>query len=190
VREADFYVSMIEARVARHNPSVSGVAKLRALRLANPIVRRVLESPVHGLLSARLLVLTYEGHRSGGEYRIPLGYAEAPDGRIVTLAAEPGGKKWWRSFAEPRPATLTVRGARIAAVGALAEGNAREEALALYVARHPRIGGAVDRAAVVLFDEERERRASDGPDGGPRRLDVAGDLRDQRLLRVEHGLVA
>jgi hypothetical protein len=145
---------------------------------------------MHGLLSSRLLVLTYQGHRSGREYRIPLGYVEASDGTIVTLAAEPAGKKWWRSFSEPRPATLTMRGVRIAAIGALADGNAREEALALYVARHPRIGGAVERAAVVLFDEEPERRASDGPDGGPRRIDVAGDLRDQLLLRVEHGLVA
>jgi hypothetical protein len=147
---------VIGASVTRHDPRVSGVAGLRVLRLANPIVRRVLESPAHRVLSGRLLLLTYQGHRSGREYRIPLGYADAFDGSIVTLAAEPTRKKWWRSFSEPRPAVLTIRGARIAAVGALAHGNRREKALETYVARHPRIGGATHRAAVVLFDAERE----------------------------------
>jgi hypothetical protein len=131
---------------------VSGVAGLRTLRLANPIVRRLLESPVHGLLSARLLVLTYEGHRSGREYRIPLGYVEASDGTIVTLAAEPAGKKWWRSFSAPRLATLTVRGARISAEGAVAEGVMRQRALAAYATRFRasrRLGGT---AAVVVFE--------------------------------------
>ena len=52
---------------------------LPLLRLANPLVGRLLESRAHGLLSGALVVLTYRGRRSGREFRIPLQYAELAD---------------------------------------------------------------------------------------------------------------
>jgi hypothetical protein len=122
------------------------------LRLANPLVRIVLESRAHGPLSRQLVLLRYRGHRSGREYRIPLRYAETVDGRVIALAVASEGKQWWRSFVAPRPATLTLRGERIAARGTLAQGGARRAALDAYIARHPRSRRVAQGAAAVVFD--------------------------------------
>ncbi len=128
-----------------------GVGGLRVLRLANPLVRRVLDSPAHRLLSSQLLVLAYRGSRTGRMHRIPLRYAGTPAGEIVALALAPESKQWWRSFAAPRAATITVRGARITVEGALSEGNGRQQALAAYTARF-RLGPELAAtAAVVVF---------------------------------------
>ena len=141
------------------------MAPLRLLRLANPVVRAVLGSPAHRLLSGGVLVLTYRGHRSGRTFRIPLRYATMADDRIVALAVGADGKLWWRSFSRPSPATLLVRGTERGVSGRLLHGEERRVALRAYLARFPRAGGplgvrdgegdgpldAAD-AAVVAFD--------------------------------------
>ena len=138
---------------------------LRLLRLANPFVRAVLGSPAHRLLSGGLIVLAYRGHRSGRTFRIPLRYATMPGDRIVALAVGADGKLWWRSFSQPTPATLLVRGAERAVSGRLLQEEERRAALRAYLARFPRAAGplgvrdaegdgALDAAAaaVVAFD--------------------------------------
>ena len=138
---------------------------LQALRVANPIVRGVLGSPAHPLLSRALVVLTYRGNSSGREFRIPLQYAETPAGRIVTLAVRPERKRWWRSFVRPTDASLLVAGASRGVTGRLLDGEERRASLRAYLARFPRAAGplglsgppddeALDAApaAVVAFD--------------------------------------
>jgi hypothetical protein len=133
------------------------------LRLANPLVRGVLGSPAHRLLSGALVVLTYRGRRSGREFRVPLQYAEASGG-IVALAVRPERKLWWRSFSDPAPALLLVAGTTGAVIGRVLAGEERRAALRAYLERFPRAAGplglpgepdddALDRApaAVVQF---------------------------------------
>lgn len=128
---------------------------LRLLRVGNPLVRAILRSPLHGLLSRRLVVLDYEGRRTGRSFAIPLRYAETADGRLVALAVEPRRKQWWRSFVEPRAAVVLHRGRRHEVVGTLAEGTARDAARESYVARYPRSARLVDDAALVVFERSR-----------------------------------
>ncbi len=128
-----------------------GSSTLRLLRLANPLVGAVLESPAHRALSGQLVLLSYRGHRTGRGFRIPLRYAVTADGAIVAVALTPGEKLWWRSFSSASSATLTLRGARREAIGTLVEGSERETALAAYTARHPRAAGLARDAAVVVF---------------------------------------
>lgn len=99
-------------------------------------------------------MVSYRGHRSGRAFRVPLRYAAAPGGRFVALAVQPEEKLWWRSFTEPAPATLTVRRRRIETRGELAEGEARERSLAVYVARYPRSATLARDAAIVEFTPE------------------------------------
>jgi hypothetical protein len=79
-------------------------------RFVNPIVRAILHSPLHGLLSGRLLLLTYT--RGNGEPRtIPVGYAR--DGDAVRISV--GGashKRWWRAVRRNPDVTLLIRGVR------------------------------------------------------------------------------
>ena len=128
------------------------MASLRLLRLANPLVRAVLRSPAHGLLSGRLTVLSYAGHRSGSAFRIPVRYAESPDRAFVAIAVRPERKLWWRSFVEPREAALLVRRREVRVVGRLAVGQSRRRAAAAYLARYPRSESLVRDAAVVVFE--------------------------------------
>ena len=129
-----------------------GVRSLRVLRLANPLVRIVLESRAHRLLSGRLVLVAYRGRRSGREFRIPLRYAETDVRALVTIAVRPDRKQWWRAFRTADAATLTLRGARVDAVGAVAEGDERNAALRAYVDRYPGSARLTGDAAVVVFE--------------------------------------
>jgi hypothetical protein len=128
---------------------------IRLVRLGNPVVRAVLRSRAHPTLSGRLLVLSYRGHRSERSFEIPLRYAETADGRLVVAAVAPAGKLWWRSFAGGRPASVTLRRRTRPVVGALAEGETRDEALAAYAARYPRSASLVRDAAIVVLVPSR-----------------------------------
>lgn len=124
---------------------------LRLLRLGNPVARGILGSRAHRLLSGSLIVLEYEGRKSGRTFAIPLRYAEVADSRLVALAVEPGRKQWWRSFVEPRPAVVLHRGQRHGVLGTLAGGTARDEARDAYAARYPNSAQLIDDAALVVF---------------------------------------
>ena len=128
---------------------------LRLLRVANPVVRAVLGSPAHRLLSGRLLVLDYRGQRTGRGYRIPLRYAETETGDLVAVAVNPERKRWWRSFSEPSAATVLLRGASVDVVGALTSGDGRATVLARYDACNPRGARWTRDAAVVVFSLSR-----------------------------------
>lgn len=61
----------------------------------NPIICGVLRSPLHGLLSKHMLVLSYTGRRSGKVYTIPVDYIR--DGEQFWLMSSPE-RTWWRNL--------------------------------------------------------------------------------------------
>ncbi len=80
------------------------------LHAPNPVVRAVLRSPLHGMLSGGLLLLTYTGRRSGTAYTIPVGYRREGETLLVTVGW-PERKLWWRNLREPGAiVTARVRG--------------------------------------------------------------------------------
>ncbi|WIV66039.1 nitroreductase/quinone reductase family protein [Natrialbaceae archaeon AArc-T1-2] len=93
------------------------VALALEARVANPIVAAVLRSSFHPLLSRWLLVLSYEGRRSGRRYTTPVLYREVDDELyLVTPAAY---TTWWRNFGGGHPATVLYRGRWRRGVGSL-----------------------------------------------------------------------
>ena len=128
------------------------IAGLRLLRLANPLVRVVLESRAHPLLSGRLVLLAYRGRKSGREFRIPLRYARTDAGALVAVAVRPERKQWWRTFSAGEQAILTLRGDRVGVRGGVVEGAERDAALRAYLGRYPRSRRIAERAAVVVFE--------------------------------------
>lgn len=77
-------------------------------RAANPIVAAILRSPLHFLLSRRLLLLAYEGKRSGRYYDTPVLYREAGSQLVLFTPAE--GTNWWKNFREGHPTSVLLRG--------------------------------------------------------------------------------
>ena len=88
--------------------------------VVDPVVRRLLRSPLHGLLSRSVLLVTYEGRRSGQEVTLPVQYRVEHATYVVTVGA-PEAKQWWRNFAVPREAVLLVRGAPVPCKGEVEE---------------------------------------------------------------------
>jgi hypothetical protein len=125
---------------------------LRLLRLGNPLVRGILRSRCHRLLSGSLIVLEYEGRTSGRVFAIPLRYADTEDGYLVALAVRPSRKRWWRAFVEPARAVVLLRGQRHEVVGTLAEGSLRDDARAAYATRYPRSEVLLEDAALVVLE--------------------------------------
>lgn len=115
---------------------------LRLLRVANPLVRAVLRSPAHPLLSGSLVLLEYEGRRTGQRFRVPV-LASADERRTIALAARPRSKQWWRTFRRPTSARLLDRGSWRDVTGEVLLGAERRDALRLYLGRFPRAGGAL-----------------------------------------------
>jgi deazaflavin-dependent oxidoreductase (nitroreductase family) len=121
---------------------------LRLLRLGNPVVRAILASPAHALLSGSLVLLEYAGRRTGTRYRIPVMGAQADDGSVVALAAAAARKQWWRTVRPSGRATLVVRRERRAVEGRLlGDPAARRTALRAYLARFPRAAGPLSLPA-------------------------------------------
>jgi deazaflavin-dependent oxidoreductase (nitroreductase family) len=75
----------------------------------NPIVRFFLRSPLHGMMSKSLILITYRGEKSGKEYTLPVTYLE--DGAaIYVMPGMPEKKVWWHNIHRDTPVKLTVRG--------------------------------------------------------------------------------
>ena len=75
------------------------------LRIGNPIVRRVLRSPLHRLLSKHLVLVTVTGRRSGRTHTVPVG-RHVEDGTL-TVAAH---GTWRVNLRGGAPLRLTIDG--------------------------------------------------------------------------------
>lgn len=76
-------------------------------RIINPIVRGLLNSPLHGILSGRLMVLYVTGHKTGTRYAIPVGYAR--DGDTIYLGTE---RRWANNLRGGAPVEVQFQGRR------------------------------------------------------------------------------
>jgi hypothetical protein len=56
------------------------------LKIFNPVVKAILRSPLHRLMSKQLMVLTVTGRRTGRTYSIPVGRHPAGDGSFIVSA--------------------------------------------------------------------------------------------------------
>jgi deazaflavin-dependent oxidoreductase (nitroreductase family) len=95
--------------------------------IVNPLMRLILNSPLHGMMSAGLLLITYRGRKSGKEYTLPVQYAQ--DGKkIYIIPGMPEQKTWWRNLKGGLPVRLTLRGQVVKGIGIVLEqpGDAAE----------------------------------------------------------------
>jgi deazaflavin-dependent oxidoreductase (nitroreductase family) len=78
----------------------------------NPIVRFIMRSPLHGLMSKDVMLITYHGQKSGKEFTLPVSYLE--DGATVfVIPGMPDKKVWWHNIHENTPVQINLRGKSI-----------------------------------------------------------------------------
>jgi hypothetical protein len=106
-------------------------------RTANPVVRLVLRSPLHGLLSRRTALITVTGRRSGREFTCPVGYEQRGDG-VRIMVGWPEHKRWWRNLMDPgAPVRMRLRGVERSG-HAVARGDERTGVTVEIALDHPR----------------------------------------------------
>lgn len=75
--------------------------------LVNPVVKAVLRSPFHGLLSRNTMILEFKGRKTGRTYSTPVSY-HAVGGRIRCFTNK--SSRWWRNLVDAPTVALRLRG--------------------------------------------------------------------------------
>ena len=124
-------------------------------RSINSLVGLVLRSPLHPLLSGRLALLTFYGHKSGRRYTIPVGYVQTHYTLLVDAESA-----WWKNLRGGVRVGIRLRGEeRTGTSEAITDEVGMVEAYATMLALVPGYGRALG--------------ISLGSDGRPKAEDVA-----------------
>ena len=135
----------------------------RVMRAVNRFPALLLRSPLHGVLSDGVLLISFSGRTSGKRYTTPINYLR--DGNTLLLTTD---SPWWRNL-RGAPVTLRLRGREVAARAEVVTDEAAViAALEAMMRRFPRYG----RLAGVRRD----------PDGRPNRDDLVTSVRQGRVL--------
>ncbi len=120
-----------------------------------PIVNRsmkfFLRSPIHGMVSKTILLITFTGRKSGKTYTTPVSYSQTGDQVTIFTHAD-----WWKNLSSEAPVTLRIRGRELQG---LAEAVAEDkQAIAAGLAEHLRKVPSDAGFYKVTFDEHKNPR--------------------------------
>jgi hypothetical protein len=124
--------------------------------LINPVVKLILNSPLHGLMSRNTVLLEFKGQRSGKTYTIPVSY-RATNGQLHLFTDK--ANKWWLNLRGGDDIRVTLRGRRMTGKpSVLADGSAQmQTALHDFLVASPRDAAP----AGVALDADGHPAASD-----------------------------
>jgi len=77
------------------------------IKVQNPMMRWLLRSPLHGLVSKAYLLLSVTGRKSGKVYVVPVQYAQQGDTLLILTSAE---YLWWRNLQGGAAVKVQLRG--------------------------------------------------------------------------------
>jgi deazaflavin-dependent oxidoreductase (nitroreductase family) len=136
-----------------------------------PIVNRamkfVLHSPMHGMVSQSILLITFTGRKSGKVYTTPVSYSQHDDQVYIFTHAD-----WWKNLRGGAPVTLRIQGRELQG---LPEPVAEDKkAVAAGLTAHLRKVPSDARYYGVTFDD----------DGGPRAEEVEKAVQTVVMIRI------
>lgn len=119
----------------------------------NPIIALILRSPLHGMLSSGIMVVTYIGRKSGRTISVPVSYVRDDEDDNVLWTTSLRKRTWWRNLRGEALVTLRLRGKnRPARAEALEDEDEVADALYYYLTLTPSFAKHFD----VALDEEGE----------------------------------
>jgi deazaflavin-dependent oxidoreductase (nitroreductase family) len=71
----------------------------------NSAMKFILHSPMHGMVSKTLLLITFTGRKSGRTYTTPVSYSQNGDQVYIFTHAD-----WWKNLRSGSSVTLHIRG--------------------------------------------------------------------------------
>ena len=117
-------------------------------------MKLVLRSPVHGMVSKTVLLITFTGRKSGKTYTTPVDYSQ--DGDQVTIFTH---AEWWKNLRNGAPVKLRIRGRELQG---LAEPVAEDKpAVAAGLMAHLQKVPSDAKYYGVTFDDHRNPRAEE-----------------------------
>lgn len=127
----------------------------------NPIMKWILKSPLHSLMSGSTMLVTFKGRKSGKVYTTPVNYLEIGDA-LYTISSR--DRVWWRNLREGAEVELRFRGEEVSAEAVAIEELGKVEAeLSTFLKAAPKrakyFGVQVDTSGVP--DVEDVRRLSE-----------------------------
>jgi len=136
----------------------------------NSAMKFVLRSPLHGVVSRTVLLITFTGRRSGKSFTTPVSYSH--DGDQVVIFTHAG---WWRNLRGGAPVTLRIQGRDF-------QGRAEpvaedKQAVTEALGKHLRKVRSDARYYSVTFDEA----------GNPRSEEVENGAQSAVMIRVRLG---
>jgi deazaflavin-dependent oxidoreductase (nitroreductase family) len=99
---------------------------VRLQKLYNPIVARILCSPLHAAMSNSTMLLTFTGRKSGRTYTTPVNYVREGDELLIVGSR---GHSWWKNLRDAAVVSVRVRGREMRGEAEAFEGEAAEEGL-------------------------------------------------------------
>jgi hypothetical protein len=73
---------------------------------ANTLIRPLLRSPLHPVLSGRLMLLEYTGAKTGKRYSLPVGYFPWDDGDVLVFSSA----NWPKTIGRARDVRVLIKG--------------------------------------------------------------------------------
>ena len=97
--------------------------------VVNRVMRLLLHSPLHRLMSGNIMVLYFRGRRSGRRRWTPVRYLREGEGSVFCLTGRETG--WWPNLLDEAPVELRLAGRRVAATAQALPDDAQRKDAAL-----------------------------------------------------------
>ena len=74
--------------------------------IINPIMRTILRSPLHGIISNGLSLITFTGRKTGKQFSTPAAYHWIDDNTVMFMTRSP----WWKNFQNGETIQIRIKG--------------------------------------------------------------------------------
>ena len=120
----------------------------------NSAMKFMLRSPVHGMVSKTVLLISFTGRKSGKIYTTPVSYSQSGGQVSIFTHAD-----WWKNLRSRPSVLLRIRGRDLQGLAEPVVGD--KQAIAAGLAAHLRLVPSDARYYGVTFDERGNPRAEE-----------------------------
>ncbi len=142
---------------------------MKLSKLYNPIMKAILRSPLHGIISKNTMLITFTGRKSGKMQTTPVNYIR--EGDYITVFSL-RNRVWWRNLRGGAPVTVRIKGQDLKAIGESIEDEKTVAAgLLAYLQKSPKYA----KYFQVTLD----------PSGQPNPEEVAEAAQNRFMIRIK-----
>jgi hypothetical protein len=139
----------------------------------NGIIKTILRTPLHGMLSSGIMLVTYTGRKSGRRVAVPVNYIRDGEDDSILWTTSLRKRTWWRNLRGGAPVMLRLRGRNRSALGtAIEDEEGVVAALGRYLQETPDFAKHFD----IRLDDDRAPIEEDLIQAAQKRLMVRFQL--------------